>query len=374
MMRKYRWLAGLLLVAAALAWARKQENPDRAPRGNWPKVVWRESVTEEIQSFYLARRAGQVMFHSQERVWYDGAEGKQVWKMGEGRGWKYIGGGGISWDGQRVLFQTNLEPRRHTNLLDLDVYLVDGAGNLVWVKKNPYRYNTSRLSPSGRFILFGDPFEKTTKVYDQNLNLLWEKEIYLWHVMFDPEEHYLFDSVSGLLFDPQGQQVWDMGRNMRVLALSDDAEVLLAGRFLGGPQAQELFLISRTALKKVPMPGLSGSVSPDGSMFAYATPEHQVRVYRTAELFTAGPELKPLFTLGFAQPLLMNLSRDNRSLFIFGQENQLQWSLILVWIPERKVLWREGVEDVVRDVQVAEDNRFVVFKKDKTTLVKLQSY
>src|SRR4030042_1133521 len=97
MMRKYRWLAGLLLVAAALAWARKKENPDRAPRGNWPKVVWRESVTEEIQNFYLARRTGQVMFHSQEHVWYEGAEGKQVWKMGEGRGWKYIGGGGISW-------------------------------------------------------------------------------------------------------------------------------------------------------------------------------------------------------------------------------------------------------------------------------------
>lgn len=369
---RYQGLILVLLLAAGGAGS--EENPDRAPRGNWPQVVWRESIPAEIQAFCLARRTGEVLFHSLEQVWYLSAEGRQVWKMGEGRGWKYIGGAGLSWDGQRALFQTNLEPRRHTNLLELEVHLVDGAGQVLWVKKNPYRYNTSVLSPSGRLLLFGDPFEKSVKVYDQNLSLLWEKDIYLWHVRFDPEERYLFDSVSGLLFDLTGRQVWDMGRNMRVLSVSRDAEVLLTARFLGGPNAPELFLMSRTALKKMPLPGRDGAVSPDGSLFAYAAPESQVRVYRTAEFLAAGTEVKPLLSLDFGQPVLMNLSRDNRSLFIFGRENQFQWSLMLVWIPTGKVLWREGVEEVVREVQVTEDNRFVVFKKDRSTLVKLQAY
>jgi len=370
-----RWMIALAIVGAVLVGAgRKESDQDKAPRGNWPKVAWRETFLEEIQGFDLARRSGEVVVHSNHHVWYYNAEGKQAWKMGEGKEWKYIGGAGISWDGQRVLFQTNLEPRRSTNLLNLDVCLADAAGNLEWVKKNPYRYNTTRFSPSGRYILFGDPIEKTTKVHDQNLNLLWQKEIYLWYVVFDPVEHFVFDSLSGLLFDLEGRQVWDLGGNNRILSVSDNAEEVLSARFLGTQPQSALFLVSRTALKKVPLIGNSGAVSPDGSLLAYANGAHQILVYRTAELFSAGPDLKPIFTVGFEKPMLMNISRDNRSLFVFGQENQMRWVLMLVWLPEQKVLWREGVQDVVRDVKVTEDNRWIVYKREKLSLVKLQGY
>ena len=372
---RWPWMIGFGILAAVLLGAgRKQPDQDQTPHDSWPQVDWRESFPEEIQGFDLARRTGEVVVHSDRHVWYYNAEGKLAWKMGEGKGWQYLGSAGISWDGQRVLFQSNLEPRRHTNLLNLDVYLVDGSGNLEWVKKNPYRYNTSKFSPSGRYILFGDPLEKTTKVYDQNLNLLWQKELYLWYVIFDPAEQFLFDSVTGLLFDLQGRQVWDLGGNNRVLSVSDRAEVVLAARFLGLQPASDLFLISRTALKKVPLQGSAGCVSPDGSLLAYANGDHQIVVYRTPELFSAGPELKPIFTVGFAKPLLMNLSRDNRSLFVFGQENQFQTVLMLVWLPEQKVRWKEGVQDTVQEVKVTEDNRGIVYQKDKNTLVKLRGY
>lgn len=375
--RQTGWRIGLLVLAAALLWAgRKEPDLDKAPRGNWPKTVQRETYTEEIQGFDLARRTGELAVNSNQHVWYYNAEGKQVWKMGEGRGWQYVGNLGISWDGQRVLFQTNLQPRQATNLLDLDVHLVDAGGNLQWVKKNPYRYNTSKFSPSGRYVLFGDPIEKATKVHDQDLNLLWQKEIYLWFVVFDPAEQFLFDSVSGLLFDFEGRQVWDMGGNTRVMSVSDRAEVVLAGRFLGLQPTSELYLVSRTALKKVPLKGGVGCVSPDGSLLAYANAERKVVVYRTQELFSAGPELKPIFSLNFDRPLLMNLSRDNRSLFIFGQVSQAQmkWALMLVWLPEQKVLWEQGVEDVVQDVKVSEDNRWIAYKREKMSLVKLRGY
>jgi len=376
---KMRWYGMIVLgvLAAALLWAgRKEPDLDKTPRGKWPKVVQRETYLEEIQGFDLARRTGELVVNSLERVWYYNTEGKQVWKMGDGKEWKYVGNLGISWDGQRVLFQTNLQPRHGTNQLDLDVHLVDAQGELQWVKKNPYRYNTSKFSPSGRFVLFGDPMEKTTKVYDQNLNLLWQKEIYAWYVVFDPAEEFLFDSVSGLLFDLEGHQVWDMGGNNRVLSVSDRAEVVLGARFLGLQPAADLFLIGRTALKKVPLKGRGGCVSPDGSLLAYVNAEGKVVVYRTQELFSAGPELKPIFSLGFDQPLLMNLSRDNRSLFVFGQENQTlqQWGMMLVWLPDQKVLWKENVQDVVRDVKVSEDNRWIAYKREKMSLVKMQGY
>jgi hypothetical protein len=158
------------------------------------------------------------------------------------------------------------------------------------------------------------------------------------------------------------------------LSVSDNAEEVLSARFLGTQPQSALFLVSRTALKKVPLIGNSGAVSPDGSLIAYANGAHQILVYRTAELFSAGPELKPIFTVGFEKPMLMNISRDNRSLFVFGQENQMRWVLMLVWLPEQKVLWREGVQDVVRDVKVTEDNRWIVYKREKLSLVKLQGY
>jgi hypothetical protein len=341
----------------------------------FPRAAWRESFPGKIEGLHLARKSGDVLVHTHKRVWYYDSSGKILWKQGEDRGWKYIAGSGVSDDGQRILFQVNLEPKVATNLLELDVYYLDQEGHLLWVKDNPYRYNSSQLSPSGHYILFGDPLEKLLKVHDQNLNPLWQKDLYLWYISFDPKEHFLFDAVEGLLFNLEGRQVWDVGGFSRILSVSDDAEVILTQRFLGRESTQDMYLVARTALKKVVFSGLGGCVSPDGSLLALVGPDGNLKVYRTQEVLTADiKELPPLFQCPFLRPSLLNFSRDNTTLLVFGKENQFQTRLMLVGLSENKVLWKEGLEDTIKPPLVTEDNRLILIKRDPTTIDMLIAY
>ncbi|GEM_PF-1174849 len=341
----------------------------------YPRGAWRESFPGKIEGLHLARRSGDVLVHTHKRVWYYDADGKLLWKQGGGRGWSYITGAGVSDDGQRILFQVNLEPKVATTLLDLDIYYLDREGHLLWVKDNPYRYNSSQLSPSGRYIMFGDPLEKLLKVHDQNLNPLWQKDLYLWYISFDPKEHFLFDAVEGLLFNLEGRQVWDVGGLSRILSVSDDAEVILTQRFLGRKSTDEMYLVARTALKKVVFPGLGGCVSPDGSLLALVSPDGLLKVYRTQEVLTANiEELPPLFKCSFLRPHLLKFSRDNESLLIFGKENQFQARLMLVGLSENKVLWKESLDESIKTVFPTEDNRLILIKRDPTTIDMLLAY
>lgn len=341
----------------------------------YPRAMWRESFPQEIKGSCLARKSGDVLIHTYEKVWLFDSSGKLVWKQGDGRGWKYIAGAGISEDGRKAIFQVNLEPKIATNLLELNVYCIDREGTLLWAKNNPYRYNLSQLSPGGNYIIFGDPIEKLIKVHDQGLNLLWQKELYLWYIDFDPKENFLFDAVEGLLFDMKGRQLWDMGGQGRILSVSEDAEVILTQKFLGRESTRDMQLISRTALKKVMLEGFGGCVSSDGSLAAIVNSKGWIQVFRTKEILEGGLEgLPPIFQYEFLSAELMNFSDDNKSLLVFGKETQYKTRLLLAGLSENKVLWMESFEDSVKPPQVTRDNRLILFMRDPNTVEMFAAY
>jgi hypothetical protein len=239
----------------------------------------------------------------------------------------------------------------------------------LWTKDNPYRYNMTQLSPTGSYIVFGDPMEKQIKIYDANLNLLWTKELYLWYISFDPKEHFLFDAVEGLLFNLEGRQVWDVGGLSRILSVSDEAEVMLTQKFLGRKGTDEMYLIDRTAIKKVVLQGRGGCVSPDGSMVAIVTPDKKLKIYRTKELLTTSvEELPPIFQCDYFEPKFMNFSRDNMTLLAFGKQSIYQRELILIGLNQNKILWKESLPDTVKEVLTTQNNRYILTKQDPTTI------
>ncbi len=341
----------------------------------FPRAIWRESFIDEVRYFHLAFKSGDVLVYTNNYVWLYDSSGKLLWKQGEGRDWKYITGGGISDDGRKIIFQVNLEKKVATNLLDMDMYYLDREGKLIWVKDNPYRYNQSQLSRTGKYILFGDPIEKNVKVYDQNLNHLWERELYLWYISFDPMENFLFDAHGGLLFNMEGRQVWDVGGLARILSVSDNAEVIISQRFLGRKTTSEMYIVGRVALKKVVLNGAGGCVSPDGSLVAVVTDDTKLKVYRTQELFTSSPEqLPPIFQCDFLKADVLNISRDNMTVLVFGKENMYQRTLMLVGLNQNKVLWKESFPDHIKKVYLTENNKYILVKQDPTTIEMFQAY
>jgi hypothetical protein len=139
--------------------------------------------------------------------------------------------------------------------------------------------------------------------------------------------------------------------------------------------AQRIFLIGRTALKKIELQGTGGCVSPDGLLTAYVGEDKKLKVYRTLELLQGGGQgLPPLFTDDFIRPYVIQISRDNRSLFVMGLKSGLRSVITLVDLEKMKTAWERPVEGSVRVALPTEDNRWVLLKADERTLMKWQCY
>jgi len=246
---------------------------------------------------------------------------------------------------------------------------------VVWQKPNPYRYQNAMLSPSGNYILVGELMHHGVKCFDGNLNPLWTRDIQYWYITFDPLEHYIFDGEVGALYTVAGEPVWNMGAYTRILSVSDNADYVMTQYFRTAEAAQRIFLIGRTALKKIELQGTGGCVSPDGLLTAYVGEDKKLKVYRTLELLQGGGQgLPPLFTDDFIRPYVIQISRDNRSLFVMGLKSGLRSVITLVDLEKMKTAWERPVEGSVRVALPTEDNRWVLLKADERTLMKWQCY
>ena len=341
----------------------------------YPQVVWTKVFSEEVKGVALAKKTGAVVANTLTRVYYFQDNVRPLWSAGEGQNWKHVEGLGISGDGNRVLFQTDLMPKVHTEGMNFTVHLLDGAGKELWAKPNPYRWEKTLLSPSGKYILFGEQFHPSLKLHDDNLNLLWHKNIQIWYVAFDPLEHFIFDGEGGQLYTLQGEPTWDFGAYTKVLSVSDDAEYVMTQFYRSVQAFQRIFLIGRLDLKKIELSGTGGCVSPDGALTAYVNSDKQLVIYKTAELLEAGgPKIKPLFKTDFVQPWVIQLGRGNQSLFVLGKKSELASVIMLIDLAKMKKVWERPVDDSLRLALPTEDNQMVVIQQDPKVLLKLKSF
>jgi hypothetical protein len=342
----------------------------------FPALVWTRIFPGELTGVAIARNTGEVAALTKSKVYYfRGDSPNPTWTAGEGEGWKLSQDLYISRDGRRVLFQTDTKKKRTTETKSLTMHLFDGEGNRQWDKPNPFRYQNAMLSPSGKYILVGEMMHGGSKCYDDNLNLLWEKNIWFWYVAFDPLEHFIFDGEGGVLYTIDGDQVWNFGAHTLILSVSDDAEFVMSKYYRTVGTSQRMFLMGRLALKKIELAGTGGCVSPDGLFTAYVNDDKKLVVYRTREVLEAGGrELAPLYETRFVKPWSMNISRDNRTLFVMGQESALRWVIMLVDLTSMKTAWKKTVEDTLRIALPTDDNRYVVIKPVYNSLVKYRCY
>lgn len=346
----------------------------------YPLLLWRRSFPEEIKGVVIARKSGQVAAHTMSKVYYFQeakfkAPGDAAWTAGLGKSWKHIEGLNISQDGNMVLFQTDVKKKTGTEALNLTIHLMDGEGRVVWQKPNPYRYEKTLLSPSGQYIMIGDVFHADMKCHDHNLVALWQAEIPYWYMAFDPLERFIFDGEGGILYTIKGEQIWDFGPYTKILSVSDNAEYVMSKYYRSIKSAQRMFLMGRLVLKKIELAGSGGCISPDGSLSAYVNSEKKLVVYRTRELLEAGgPSIRPLFRTGFIKPWTIQISRDNRTLFVMGQEAALSSVMMLVNLEKMKTIWKRPVSENLRIALPTEDNREVVVKSGPTMLKKLRCY
>lgn len=342
----------------------------------FPALIWTYGFPEEVVGAALAGKTGQLAAATSHKVYYfEPGRPDAVWDAGQGVQWKHIDDVGISWNGDRVLFQTDIKQKKSTEAMNLTIHLLDGQGNQLWEKLNPYRYEDAMLSPSGKYIIIGEALHTRTKVFDDNLNLLWEREMQFWYLAFDPLERYLFDGEGGILYNIAGEQVWDFGRYTLILSVSDNAEFVMTKYYRTVKSSQRMFLMGRLALKKIEFAGTGGCISPDGTYTAFVSADKKLVVYRTRELLSSGAEsLPPLFQTGYLKPTVMHISRDNRSLFVLGEENQLITTMMLVDLTRMKVAWKKSMAESIRVALPTEDNREVVVQAGPITLRRYRCY
>jgi len=348
-----RFLVALIGFAVLVSGSKKKEDKNSEEKDKQARVSAQEKqktglsfvhlFPSEVKGVFLAKSTGEVMAYGDEWVEYYDPEGKQLWKK---TGYKFICGAGVSDDGRTVLFQSSLAPKVQQTMLDLTVHVVERDGSEAVNQPNPYRYFTSILSSKGNYIVFGDPLAKKIFVYDRKLNLLWERETYLWHIGFDPEEQLIYDSALGMLLNLQGRRVWELPSGAKFLSVSSGAEILLSQRFLTAKARNQIYLTSRTTAQEVILEGLCAGVSYDGSLTALENPERKVQVWRTKELFdkmSRGQtgEVKPVWSGDFYLARQLRFSEDNLRLFIYGETSQQSGRAEVIDLNKGRQVWEK---------------------------------
>jgi len=358
---------GLVVVLGFLPGFKKKEKqveqpaPAKPAEKQAPGLAYARLFAGEVKGLYLAGTTGEVLVYGDEWVEYLDGAGKQLWKK---TGYQHVCGGGVSRDGQTVLFQTSPAPKVQQSMLELTVHVADRAGNEIVNQPNPQRYFTSILSPKGNYIVFGDPLAQTVYVYDRQLNLLWTRNIYLWYVGFDPEEQLIYDSASGIVLSNRGRRVWQLPSGAKFLSVSSGAEVLLSQAFGTVASRTRIYLTSRTTAREVILQGHCAGVSFDGSLTGFEDLDRKVHVYRTMELFdkmSGSQEVKPIWTGDFYFARQIRFSADNSRLYIYGDTMQQSGRVEVIDLSKGRQLWEKDWVNPPSNIAVSEDLRFLVF-------------
>jgi len=371
MLKLSRFLLALTFVLVVgtfseSAYSEQGKDKDGPKKG----LVFKESWKEDLKGIYLATSTGDVLVHTEQWVRFYDVNGKLVWKKDD---LNFVTGGGVSREGDLIIYQSSPVPKTgQLTTLDLTVHILNHQGDEVLSKPNPYRYFNTLLSPKGTYIVFGEATAKKIYVYDKNLNPLWERETYLWYIGFDPDERFIFDSVSGMLLNTDGRRVWELPAGQKFLGISSGAEVVLSQPFLTiGSGRNKLYLTNRVSLEQVILDGYCAGVSYDGSLIAYQGLDRKVLVYRTRELFEKEKgrgEANPVWSLDINLAKLLQFSRDAQSLFIYGETSQKYGKAIFIDLNSGKKLWdKEWFSPLLRYV-LSEDNRFFLAQTDSRSI------
>jgi hypothetical protein len=343
----------------------------------YPILAWSKIFPGKLQGVAVAKTSGAVAAITESKLYYFKDDPTAAWTAGDNQNqdWKHLQDLYLNADGSRVFFQSDLKPRVHTETMELTLHLFDGAGRELWAKPNLYRYQSAMMSPTGKYIIIGELFHGGIKVHDDNLNLLWEKNVQFWYIAYDPLERYLFDGEGGILYTVKGEQVWDFGGFTRILSVSDNAEYVMTQYYRTVQSSSRMFLMGRLALKKVELAGTGGCVSPDGSLAAYVNADQKLVVYRTLELLEAGPaNLPPLYHTGFIKPKTIQISRDNRSLLAVGQESVVNSAILLVNLDKMKTAFKKPIDADIQAALATEDNRLLVIKAGTNAIMAFNLY
>lgn len=371
MLKLSRFLLALTFVLVVgtfseSAYSEQGKDKDGPKKG----LVFKESWKEDLKGVYLATSTGDVLVHTEQWVRFYDVNGKLVWKKDD---LNFVTGGGVSREGDLIIYQSSPVPKTgQLTTLDLTVHILNHQGDEVLSKPNPYRYFNTLLSPKGTYIVFGEATAKKIYVYDKNLNPLWERETYLWYIGFDPDERFIFDSVSGMLLNTDGRRVWELPAGQKFLGISSGAEVVLSQPFLTiGSGRNKLYLTNRVSLEQVILDGYCAGVSYDGSLIAYQGLDRKVLVYRTRELFEKEKgrgEANPVWSLDINLAKLLQFSRDAQSLFIYGETSQKYGKAIFIDLNSGKKLWdKEWFSPLLKYV-LSEDNRFFLAQTDSRSI------
>jgi len=371
MLKLSRFLLALTFVLVVgtfseSAYSEQGKDKDGPKKG----LVFKESWKEDLKGVYLATSTGDVLVHTEQWVRFYDVNGKLVWKKDD---LNFVTGGGVSREGDLIIYQSSPVPKTgQLTTLDLTVHILNHQGDEVLSKPNPYRYFNTLLSPKGTYIVFGEATAKKIYVYDKNLSPLWERETYLWYIGFDPDERFIFDSVSGMLLNTDGRRVWELPAGQKFLGISSGAEVVLSQPFLTiGSGRNKLYLTNRVSLEQVILDGYCAGVSYDGSLIAYQGLDRKVLVYRTRELFEKEKgrgEANPVWSLDINLAKLLQFSRDAQSLFIYGETSQKYGKAIFIDLNSGKKLWdKEWFSPLLKYV-LSEDNRFFLAQTDSRSI------
>ena len=156
-----------------------------------PKLLWEKTFTDRVRGIYIAQNTGNVLVHTLKKFWYFTPLGEILWEKVDRENWGWIGGVGISNDGENIIFQAALATEKSAQVKSFYTYYLNKKGKVLWSSKTIK--GITSFSPDGKFIITGSALDKEIEVYNNRGMLLWKvRTAGIWNIKFDPTGKIFF--------------------------------------------------------------------------------------------------------------------------------------------------------------------------------------
>ena len=322
---------------------------------NKPKLLWEKTYTDKIRGIYISNDAGNVIVHTSKKILYLSPSGERLWEKGEGKNWGWIGGVGISDDGEYIVFQAALATEEAEQIKDFYTYYLDKTGKVIWSSKT--LKGITSFSPDGKYIITGSALDEEMEVYNNRGILLWKtKTAGIWSIKFDPTGKFFFANEAGIgvLYSTAGDKIatFNAGMNPQIC---DNAQYILV-QSIELDKRSSIYLYQRNGKLLKTLNGKGGCISQDGSLYIIVDKNRLRLIQREKD--------SVLWEIGVPDINTCSISRNNRFIFAVSRKGADEYSVIYIFdIKDKKKIKPLKINGLEK-VRVTSDGKyFIVLQK-----------
>lgn len=330
-----------------------------------PRLLWEKVFSDSITGLYIAKDTGNVLVHTSKEIWYFDYLGKSLWKKGDKENWGWIGGAGVSDDGEHIVFQTAPATEKATEVTTFYTHYLNKEGKEIWNSKTID--GIAGFSPNGEFIVTGDASSSTEmSIYNNKGVFLWKAKVgAVWDVKFDPTSNFFLvnEGGDGTLYSRKGEKIAKFKASMNP-QLSKNAEYILASS-IELPIKEEIYLYQKSGELLEIVKGIIGCISQEGNLLAIADKKQIQLITRR--------DKKIIWKRKIHNVDSCSISQDNGSIFVLSNFKKEKYNYMYLLDINKKKSKTLKIRELEK-VKVTSDNKYFVIQQGKNKLKMFSNY